>query len=197
MIVQTAKPAGFPELTVLTPRLMVRPVAAEDAPAVLGVFDDRQTRRWMSLPSPYTTSDARMWCTWSAAQRRTTGDGDHYAIVRREDDKLVGLLWTKRTDWGSMTTEISYVVAPDARGFGFTAEAVDALAVDLILEHRFQRIELRVAQGNVASRRVAEKAGFVHEGLLRNAGVDDSGRVDLVVWSLVPADLRGESYSKS
>ena len=70
-----------------------------------------------------------------------------------------------------MVTEISYAVAPDARGFGVAAEAVDALAIALILEHGFQRIELRVAPGNTASRRVAEKAGFSYEGLLRNAGL--------------------------
>lgn len=193
MTAQTAAPARFPEITVVTPRLLVRPLTATDAPDVAEVFDDRQTRRWMSLPAPYTESDARMWCTWMAVERRTSGDGDHYGIIRREDDKLVGLAWTKRTDWGPRSTEISYAVAPHARGFGFTAEAADALAVDLILEQHFQRIELRVAAGNVASRRVAEKAGFVHEGLLRNAGMVESGRVDLAVWSLVPADLRSET----
>jgi RimJ/RimL family protein N-acetyltransferase len=186
---QTATPARFPELTVVTPRLLIRQLTADDAPAAVRVFDDRQTRRWMSLPSPYSESDARMWCTWMAVERRTSGDGDHYAVVRRDDDLLVGLLWTKRTDWGPMCTEISYAMAPDARGFGFASEAVDALAVDLVLEHGFQRIELRVAPSNVASRRAAEKAGFVYEGLLRNAGVVESGRVDLGIWSFVPADM--------
>lgn len=194
MTAQTAAPPRFPELTVVTPRLVVRPLTAEDAPTVATVFNDRQTRRWMTVPSPYTESDARMWCTWMAAERRSTGAGDHYGIVRREDDEVVGLVWTKRTHWGPMCTEISYALAPTARGFGFTAEAVDALAVDLILEHAFQRIELRVAAGNVASRRVAEKAGFNHEGLLRNAGVVESGRVDLTVWSLVPSDLRANPH---
>jgi RimJ/RimL family protein N-acetyltransferase len=70
------------------------------------------------------------------------------------------------------------------------AEAVDALAIELIMSHGFHRVEMRVAPGNTASRRVAEKAGFVYEGLLRNAGHVHSGRVDLEVWSLVAADLR-------
>jgi RimJ/RimL family protein N-acetyltransferase len=49
---------------------------------------------------------------------------------------------------------------------------------------------VRVAPGNVASRRVAEKAGFTYEGLLRNAGFVHSGRVDVEMWSLVKADLK-------
>jgi [ribosomal protein S5]-alanine N-acetyltransferase len=70
------------------------------------------------------------------------------------------------------------------------AEAIDAVAIALLLEHGFQRIELRIAPGNTASRRVAEKAGFTYEGLLRNAGYVHGGRVDLEMWSFVAADLR-------
>lgn len=102
----------------------------------------------------------------------------------------MGSLWTRRTDWGARLTEVSYAMAPHARGFGFAAEAVDAVAIALILEHGFQRVELRVAPGNLASRRVAEKAGFSYEGLLRNAGLVGGGRVDLELWSFVAADLR-------
>lgn len=180
----------FPTLTVATPRLQVRPLAAEDAPPVAEIFADKQTQRWLPVPSEPGRVDARAWCSALAEHRRSTGDGDHYGVVRREDDALVGCLWTKHTDWVAKVTEIAYALAPQARGFGLAAEAVDALAIALILEHGFQRVELRVAPGNTASRRVAEKAGFTYEGLLRNAGHLHSGRVDLEVWSLVTADLR-------
>jgi RimJ/RimL family protein N-acetyltransferase len=161
-----------------------------DAPAVADVFGDKQTQRWLPIPEEYGKIEAQAWCTDMATERRDSGVGDHYAVVRREDGRLVGCLWTKRTDWVSRVTEVAYAVAPAARGFGVAAEGVDALAIALILEHGFQRIELRVAPGNLASRRVAEKAGFIYEGLLRNAGYVHSGRVDLEVWSLVAADLR-------
>ena len=68
----------------------------------------------------------------------------------------------------------------------FTGAAYHLKAV---LEAR-QRIEMRVCPGNVAARRVAEKAGFTYEGLLRNAGHVHSGRVDLEMWSMVTADLK-------
>lgn len=56
----------------------------------------------------------------------------------------------------------------------------------------FERIELRIAPENLASRRAAEKAGFHYEGTARNAGFTDSGRVDLAMFSLVTADLGAE-----
>ena len=180
----------FPTLTVSTPRLHVRPVTPEDAAPVSEIFADRQTRRWLPIPREYGQIDGTAWCTEMAEERRGTGTGDHYAVVRREDDRLVGCLWTKRTDWVARMTEISYAICPELRGFGVAAEAVDGLAIALVLERGFQRIEMRVAPGNIASRRVAEKAGFSYEGLLRNAAHVHSGRVDLEVWSLVAADLR-------
>lgn len=189
---------AFPTLTLATPRLSVRPLVAEDAPAVAEVFRDKQTRRWLPMPSdPSDVADpvdpveidAGVWCTSLADERRASGAGDHYGVIRREDDALVGCLWTKHTDWVSRITEVAYAVAPAARGFGLAAEALDGLSIAL-LQHGFQRVEVRVAPGNTASRRVAEKAGFTYEGLLRNAGHVHSGRVDLEVWSLVTADLR-------
>jgi [ribosomal protein S5]-alanine N-acetyltransferase len=182
----------FPALTVATPRLHVRSLTVGDEPAVGEVFGDKQTQRWLPFPKEHGPIVSAQWCGETARQRRDSGDGDHYAVVRREDERLVGCLWANRTDWLARVTEISYAIAPSARGFGVAAEAVDAVAIALILEHGFQRVELRVAPGNTASRRVAEKAGFTFEGLLRNAGQVHSGRVDLEVWSFVAADLKRE-----
>jgi RimJ/RimL family protein N-acetyltransferase len=52
----------------------------------------------------------------------------------------------------------------------------------------FARVEIRAATGNVASQRVAERAGYVREGVLRSAGYVHAGRVDLVVFSRLAAD---------
>ncbi|HKE64022.1 MAG TPA: GNAT family protein [Micromonosporaceae bacterium] len=180
----------FPQLTISTPRLHVRAHAATDADCVTEIFHDRLTQRWLPIAAEYGPIDGRAWCGEMAAERRAMGQGDHYAIVRREDDQLIGCLWTKRTDWPARSTEVSFAIAAAARGFGFAAEAVDGLAIELMMRHNFARIEMRVAPGNTASRRVAEKAGFQYEGLLRNAGYVHSGRVDLEMWSLVDADVR-------
>jgi RimJ/RimL family protein N-acetyltransferase len=181
---------SFPDLVVATPRLHIRALEIADAPDVDAILADRLTRRWLRLPAGDGVPDGLVWCTELAGRQRDTGDGDHYGVLRREDGRLVGLLWTWRTDWTARTTEVSGLVAPGTRGYGVAAEALDALSIALLLEHGFQRVEVRVAPGNVAARRVAEKAGFVYEGRQRNAGYVHGGRVDLEIWSLVPADLR-------
>lgn len=185
------RPRRFPELTVSTPRLVLRPVTGEDAGDVTEVFADQQVARWLPVPRPYLGEHGTAWCGELAAQRREHGDGDHYGIVRRIDERLIGCAWTRRTDWTAGSTEIVVAMAGHARGYGLAQEAVDALKISLMFEHGLQRIELRVAPGNLALRRVAEQAGFRYEGLLRNAGCVRAERVDLEMWSLISADLRG------
>ena len=53
-----------------------------------------------------------------------------------------------------------------------------------------QRLELTTAPENVASQRVAERAGFTREGVLRGlVATKSNGRRDSVMFSLLPADL--------
>ena len=102
---------------------------------------------------------------------------------------MVANIDAKRVDWRARTCELSYWTVPRARGRGILPRALRAIAEALIRGAGFERIELRIAPDNAASLRVAEKSGFTREGIARNAGFTDAGRIDLVIWSLVPADL--------
>lgn len=102
----------------------------------------------------------------------------------------MGQVGLKKTDWRALTSEVGYWVSPWARGRGVAVEATRALARWVLVEQGFQRVDLRAAVGNRASQAVARGACFSEEGTLRNAGFVHAGRVDLVVYSLVPDDLR-------
>lgn len=56
---------------------------------------------------------------------------------------------------------------PSLRGRGYGSAAVQALVDYLFLNFPINRLACSMAPGNTASRRVAEKAGFRYEGLLR------------------------------
>lgn len=96
----------------------------------------------------------------------------------------------KRIDWRAMSAELTYWTAEPFRGRAIMPAVVERLAGWLIVVQHFQRVELRIAPANVSSLRVAEKAGFIREGIARNAGFTDSGRVDLVIYSMIPGDLQ-------
>jgi RimJ/RimL family protein N-acetyltransferase len=52
-----------------------------------------------------------------------------------------------------------------------------------------ERLYLTTAPDNIASQRVAERAGFTREGLLRSHLPIPGGRRDSVMYSLLPGDL--------
>lgn len=183
----------FPDVSIETSRLLLRRYRGEDAPDVALACRDELTQRWLPLPNPYTDADALAWCTEMAPGFRASGEGIEWAGIRRADDRLIGSFGLKRTDWRARSSEIGYWVAPWARGQGLAVEAVGAIARWLLTEQRFERLVLRAATDNRASQRVAEKAGLTREGIARNAGFTNAGRVDLVVFSLVAGELGGEA----
>ena len=52
-----------------------------------------------------------------------------------------------------------------------------------------ERVELLANPANEASLRLAERAGFTREGLLRRYRTRHDKREDLIVFSLLPEDL--------
>ncbi|MFD5559124.1 GNAT family N-acetyltransferase [Kitasatospora griseola] len=109
----------------------------------------------------------------------------------------MGTVGLKKTDWRARVSEVGYWVAPWARGRGIAAEATRVLGEWLLTDQAFQRMELLAATENTASQKVVLRAGLHREGVLRNAGFVHAGRVDLVLFSLVPQDFQSRSPAPS
>ncbi|MFE5668489.1 GNAT family N-acetyltransferase [Streptomyces niveus] len=190
----------FPDVSISTERLVLRPFEAADIPAHIEMMNDEPVIAWTSAPYPYTAQDADEWVSAIAPAERTEGRGLVLAVTEFLTQRLVGLARLKNTNWRTRTTEMSYVTAPWARGEGYATESVLAVAQWLFRDQSFERIELRTAADNTAAQQVAQKAGCISEGVLRNAWIartqTETGswidvRTDLIVWSLLPEDLEG------
>jgi RimJ/RimL family protein N-acetyltransferase len=183
--------ARFPDRVLESERLRFRPYTEADMADVQEACSDELIRTWLPVPVPYTLETAREWCMRITPGILDSGDGIQFAGVPTMGGRLAVGVGLKKTDWPARVSEIGYWVPPWARGMGYATESVLTIGRWLLDELGFQRMELRAAPGNHASLRVAEKAGLVREGVLRNAGFVHAGRVDLVLYSLVPADLTG------
>lgn len=178
----------FHEITLTAGDLTLRPLAGSDADDVAEACQDLETLRWLPIPRPYTLANAEWFIGTFAPALRESGAGIVFAI--QSAGRLAGVVDLKHVNWASRVAEVGYWVAPWARGRGVASRASRALAEWAICDHGFERVELFAATGNIASQRAAEKAGFVREGVARNAGYVHGGRVDLVLFSLVPDDLQ-------
>jgi ribosomal-protein-serine acetyltransferase len=179
---------AFQESTLNAGDLTLRPLSEPDTGDVVEACQDAETLRWLPLPRPYTRANAEWFIGTFAPGQRVSGAGIVFAI--ESAGRLAGAIDLKHVDWTNKVAEVGYWVAPWARGRGVASQAARVLARWAICDQGFERVELFAATGNAASQRAAEKAGFVREGVARNAGYVHGGRVDLVLFSLVPEDLR-------
>jgi len=87
--------------------------------------------------------------------------------------------------------ELSYQLY-DARyaGRGYVTEAVQLLVDYLFGAKKQNRIHLVIVPENTASRRIAEKCGFVLEGTVRGAFFNGGRNHDVVLYSLLRDDPR-------
>ncbi|MFJ8200535.1 GNAT family N-acetyltransferase [Streptomyces sp. NPDC096152] len=190
----------FPNISISTERLVLRPLDEDDVPALAAMMNDEQVAAWTDVPQPFTEDGARTWITEYAPTERAEGRGLDLAVTEFLTQRLVGVVQLTKTSWHIRSTELSYIVAPWARGEGYASEAALATARWLFQDQKFERVELRTAADNTASQQVAQKIGCISEGVLRNACIahvrtEDGGwtdvRTDFIVWSLLPEDLEG------
>lgn len=190
----------FPDISISTDRLVLRPFEEADIPALTEMMADDQIAAWTSLPTPYTEADAREFVSRRAPAVRTEGRGIVLAVTEFLTQRLVGVVELQHTDWRVLGAQARYITASWARGEGYASESVLAVAQWLFQDQKFERLELRTAADNTAAQQVAQKLGCISEGVLRNAWIvrsrtEDGGwaeiRTDLIVWSLLPEDLDG------
>jgi RimJ/RimL family protein N-acetyltransferase len=105
-----------------------------------------------------------------------------------ESDAFAGFAALVRIDPDAREAEAGYIVSPGARGKGVAARALRLLTAWALNELALERVELRITPENLPSIRVAERCGFVREGVLRSLYFKQGQRSDLAVYSRIRSD---------
>ncbi len=159
----------------------------EDVPFVVEACQDPEIHRWMPLPWPYTDGDAREWIG-GHAEKRVSGTGVVFAIVDTEDDDVMGSIGLEAFNWEHRRAVAGYWVATNARRRGAATRALRLLSQWAFDELSLTRLELLVYTGNAVSERVAERAGFKREGLMRSYFSVRDKQIDAIMFSLLSGD---------
>ena len=107
-------------------------------------------------------------------------------ILTDHDDNLLGEIFYSRVSDYRTGYEIGYqLFQPLSRGNGIMSEALRLFTNYLFMVLPIPRLQITVIQGNLPSRRVAEKCGYVYRGTLRNAVFHTGSYHDLELFDLL------------
>jgi RimJ/RimL family protein N-acetyltransferase len=173
--------------TIPAGELTLRPFVVDDIPWVYAVSVDPAVRQYVQIPAPYRMDDAAFFvremaiAAWDKKQRAEfvvvrTGEGTRLGRVGLGLDRIAA-------------AQIGYWMDPAARGRGVATASVRALCRWGFATLGLDLIEWRAEVGNLASRRVAEKAGFRVEATLRQRLLHRNTRVDAWIGSLLSSEV--------
>lgn len=167
MIVTVLAEISFADKPTITGDLVVlRPVGAADAPALLSATLDPEVNRLTGTHTTFSLEELERWYASRAEQH----DRLDLAIVERSTGECVGE--AVLNDLDARNHGCSFRIA--LFGQRFFGRGLGTEATRMILAHAFgvvglHRIELEVYSFNPQARHVYEKIGFVHEGTKRDA----------------------------
>ncbi|RZJ09115.1 MAG: N-acetyltransferase [Rubrivivax sp.] len=159
----------------------------------------------MALVVTQSLAHLRPWMPW--AQEAPTAESAELVVRRMQADfiarrdltyqlyarrpdgspgRLLGGTGLHRIDWTVRRFEIGYWIRPEAAGQGHASEAARLLTALAFGTLAARRVEIRCDASNAKSRAVAERCGFMLEGVLRcdALGVDGHPR-DTAVYSRI------------
>lgn len=173
-----------------TKRLMLRPFRRRD----LGPFHEAVTESmselqpWLPWLEGYDKGFAQRFIRESA-NAWTEGKAFDLAIRPRVDlDHHLGNVSIWPTSVQNQIGEVGYWVRSGETGKGFATEAAIVAIGIGFNELNLHKVVLRIAVGNVASEKIAEKLGFIYEGVLRDE-VKVTGRwLDHTSWSMLASE---------
>lgn len=149
-----------------TGRLVLRRPTAGDAAAIFARYaGDPEVTRYMSFPRHVSIDQTRAFLDFSDDEWRRWPAGP-YLIEHRADGRLLGGTGLGfDTPWCAST---GYLLARDAWRQGIATEALAAMVV-VARQAGVVRLYAMCHLDHAASRRVLEKGGFVHEGVVPKA----------------------------
>lgn len=159
-----------------TARLLLRKPEHDDAAALVEI---------RSLPM--TMAEARK-AVASMVAERAKPFCFHWVITM--EGRTVGRLKCWEVDPYNGYVQLGYDVGPEYRGQGIMTEAVGAVIRYMLIEAEANRVYCSVRENNHASRRVCEKNGMKHEGVLRqHYARQDGGYDDVHIYGIIRSDF--------
>jgi RimJ/RimL family protein N-acetyltransferase len=174
-----------------TPRLKLAAPRASDVHATFEAIAEsrEELATWMPWAYPEPTLEGTQQYFSTVDENWRNRSQIDFQWIEKASGKLVGKGGFHHPDWTVPCLEIGYWLRVSEKGKGYCTEATNAL-VAYGREHLgAKRLEIRSDSNNERSRKVAERCGFVLEGVLRNNARTPAGALrDTCVYAKIFAE---------
>jgi RimJ/RimL family protein N-acetyltransferase len=169
-------------------RVVLRPARLEDADAIAQGFADDPTMGAMLGMEPHEENAEWLRSTFRVDDDAGEERKSHWFVIAHpQSGEPIGEIGLVDISWPNRRAGLSILVLPRSRRSGVGHEAIELLVGWAQGELGLHRIELRTLPENAAMQRLAEKSGFVREGVLRDYAVERGHFVDNLVYARLPA----------
>ena len=169
------------------------PVAVEHAAmlAALVLQDREHLAAYLPMLASLSTVDAAAAHLERAVVHAAEGEVCEWHLF--DEGSLCGAVRVKDIDHADRKAGIGYFLGSQHTGKGIVSSALRVVLGWCFDTLGLNRIELRCATSNAPSIRVAERLGFVREGLLRQDECLHGAFVDHYVYGLLHAEFRRQT----
>lgn len=170
-----------------TERLIIRVAKPGDGPMFNeAILDSLETLKpWLGWVTPPPTLEQSEFSCRRAYARYLLNEDLMVFFLLKSDGALVGGSGLHDVDWSLRRFEVGYWGRARFGGQGLMTEGVKALAHYALNTLSANRVFLSTDDDNIASWKLAERAGFHHEGTLKNERFNLSGALrDTRIYSL-------------
>ena len=132
----------------------LRRLQYEDVEWIFNACQDESIQRWTMVPRPYSLEDAEWF---------VENEPGYVTMVIEDSESLmpVGLVSIHEIDEFTREAPMGYWIAPWGRGMKAATAAVKLLIASITPDEEIHSVIAYIAEGNTASRRTIERAGFV------------------------------------
>lgn len=172
-----------------TENLILRQISLDDDHEVFEIRSSPETMKFIPRPLAETIEDAQKFieeCNSSIEKN----DLINWAIAKKEDNKLIGMIGFFRLQPENFRGEIGYILNPNFHGKGIMKEATDEALKYGFEELHFHSIEAVIDPRNNASERILQKTGFTKEAHFKENFFYNGEFLDSVIYSLLKSNYR-------
>jgi len=169
-------------------RLRLRPAEREDLPTFVSWLADPEVRRGIHRHLPMSLAQEDIW--FEDMIKRPV-DQQTLVIETKPGKKwnLIGTCGFHNIDWRVRSAELGILIGEKKEwNKGYGTETMLLLLKHGFLVLNLNRLDLLVYEDNLGAVRAYEKAGFVHEGRMREAHFSDGEYKDVLLMSVLRSE---------